>query len=132
MQIQYKTGIFPNTEEIIEVYMSSGINRPVDDSKRIEQMYQNSNLIVSAWEGSTLVGIARSLTDLVYCCYLSDLAVRAEYQKRGVGKKLIELTKEVIGDKSMLLLLSAPGALDYYPKVGFEKVANGFIIHRKS
>jgi N-acetylglutamate synthase-like GNAT family acetyltransferase len=85
---------------------------------------------VTAWDKDKLVGIARSLTDFSYCCYLSDLAVRKDYQKGGIGKKLIALTKEYIGDHAMLLLLSAQTAMDYYPKVGFQKVENGFIIKR--
>jgi predicted N-acetyltransferase YhbS len=86
--------------------------------------------VVSAWDEDKLVGIARSLSDFCYCCYLSDLAVRQEYKKLGIGKKLIALTKEKIGDQSMLFLLSAPSAMDYYPKINFEKVENGFIINR--
>jgi ribosomal protein S18 acetylase RimI-like enzyme len=77
-----------------------------------------------------LVGVSRSLTDFCYCCYLSDLAVRKEYQTSGIGKKLIELTKSVIGDQTALILLSAPAAMEFYPKIGFSKIENGFIIKR--
>ncbi|MDP2303041.1 MAG: GNAT family N-acetyltransferase [Ignavibacteria bacterium] len=130
MEITYKLDITPDTESIIDLYNSSGINRPTTDKKRIAKMYAHSNLIVTAWDKEQLVGISRSLTDFCYCCYLSDLAVREEYQKSGIGKKLIDLTKEKIGDQTMLLLLSAPAAMDYYPKVNFKKVDNGFIINR--
>ena len=130
MEITYRLDFTPETELIIDLYNSSGINRPTSDSKRIAEMYANSNLVVTAWEEDKLVGIARSLTDFCYCCYLSDLAVRKEYQKFGIGKKLISLTKEKIGNQTMLLLLAAPSAMDYYPKVGFQKVNNGFIINR--
>ncbi len=130
MKIEYKLDIIPSTEKIIDLYNSSGINRPTSDKVRISKMYANSNLIATAWDKDKLVGIARSLTDFSYCCYLSDLAVRKEYQKDGIGKKLIALTKEKIGNQVMLLLLSAPAAMDYYPKVGFQKVGNGFIINR--
>jgi predicted N-acetyltransferase YhbS len=78
------------------------------------------------------VGIARSLTDFCYCCYLSDLAVSENHKKAGIGKRLIELTQERLGEQVTLILLSAPGAMEYYPKVGFEKIPNGFIIHRKN
>jgi predicted N-acetyltransferase YhbS len=61
---------------------------------------------------------------------LSDLAVRKEYQKLGIGKRLIRETKEKIGDQTMLLLLSAPTAMEYYPAVGFQEVKNAFIINR--
>ncbi len=130
MEIVYKLGIIPETEAIIELYNSSGINRPINDKERIRKMYSNSNLVVTAWDKNQLVGISRSLTDYCYCCYLSDLAVRKEYQEHGIGKKLITLTKEKIGDQTMLLLLSSPTAMEYYPKVGFQKVDTGFIIKR--
>ena len=130
MEITYKTDILPGTEQIINVYKSSGINRPVEDAERIKKMYDNSDVIVTAWHDEELVGISRALTDFCYCCYLSDLAVSKPFQKQGIGRKLVELTKEKIGNECMLLLLAAPAAIDYYPKIGLEKVENGFIINR--
>lgn len=130
MKISYKTDVIPEKELVVDLYKSSGLNRPVDDKERIGGMYENSNLVITAWDGETLVGVARSLTDFCYCCYLSDLAVRKEYQKLGIGKGLIQRTKEQIGDQTMLLLLSAPTAMEYYPAVGFQKVENAFTINR--
>lgn len=130
MKITYQTGLIPDTKDIVEVYRSSGIKRPVEDLARIANMYANSNLIVTAWAGKKLVGISRSITDFSYCCYLSDLAVRKEYQKNGIGRELIALTREQIGTQVTLILLSAPEAIDYYPKVGFEKIDNGYMIKR--
>jgi ribosomal protein S18 acetylase RimI-like enzyme len=112
MAIEYKFDITPATEIIIDLYESSGINRPTTDKERITKMYANSNFIVTAWDKDKLVGIARSLTDFCHCCYLSDLAVRKEYQKQGIGKKLIRLTKDKIDKVTMLLLLSAPTTMD--------------------
>lgn len=128
--IEYKINFPLNVDEVINVFKSSGINRPVHEPERIFKMIQYANLIISAWNKDKLVGIARSVTDFSYCCYLSDLAVKKEYQHKGIGKKLIELTRQEVSNKSMLLLLSAPPAMEYYPKQGFEKVENGFIIKR--
>jgi len=130
MEITYRNDIMPDTDKIIDVYNSSGINRPTTDKERIEKMYSNSNLILTAWDKDKLVGISRSLTDFCFCCYLSDLAVRKDYQKSGVGQKLIQLTKEKVGEQTSLILLSAPTAMEYYPKVGMQKIDNGFIIKR--
>ncbi len=131
ISIIYKTDVIPATQKIIQVYDSSGINRPTSDEDRITKMYANSNLVVTAWDKEELVGIARSLSDFCYACYLSDLAVSKEYQNKGIGKKLIKITKEKIGDQSMLLLLSAPTAVEYYPKVGLENFTDAFLIRRK-
>jgi len=70
------------------------------------------------------------MTDFTYSCYLSDLAVRKEYQKQGIGKKLILLTKERLGDQCMLLLVSAPAAVNFYSRIGMDVVQNTFITKR--
>lgn len=132
MQITYKINTQITAEQVSELFTKSGINRPADDLPRVRKMLDNSNLIITAWSEDKIVGIARSLTDFCYCCYLSDLAVDIEFQKNGIGKELINRTREAITDQSMLLLLSAPLAMDYYPKVDFERTDKAFIINRKS
>jgi len=132
MDIQFKTDQVPAADAVIDLYLSAGLIRPTDDAERISNMYRHSDLVITAWDGPLLVGVSRSVTDFHYCCYLSDLAIRKEYQKGGIGKRLVQLTKEAIGNKCMLLLLSAPTAMEYYPKIGMDTVTNGFIIKRES
>lgn len=131
MGIIYKLDTVPTATQIIELYDDAGLPRPTHDKNRIQKMYENSNLIISAWDGDVLVGVARSITDWCWSCYLADLAIRQSHQKDGIGKRLIELTREKIGEETMLLLLSVPTAMDYYPKVGFAKQESSFIINRK-
>jgi predicted N-acetyltransferase YhbS len=50
---------------------------------------------------------------------LSDLAVRVSHQRRGIGKELIRRTQAEGGTKTTVLLLAAPAAENYYPRVGF-------------
>ena len=120
----------PELEKIIDLYRAAELPRPIEDAERIRKMYHHSNLIITAWDGETLIGIARTITDWSWSSYLADLAVLPDYQKCGVGKGLIERTRKEVGNHSMLLLLSVPTALGYYPKVGFEKENRAFIIHR--
>jgi len=131
MPISYHFNKKPTAVQLIELYENAGLQRPTNDQARMQQMIDHANLFVTAWDGDVLVGAARSITDWAYACYLSDLAVRHEYKKMGIGKKLIELTKEKVGKQSMLLLLSVESALDYYPKVGFTKQERSFIIKRE-
>ena len=130
MEISYKTGILPATEQVIALYERAGLPRPTKDKARIQQMFEHADLVVTAWDAETLVGVARCITDWVWCCYLSDLAVDPDYKKTGIGKKLVALTKERLGEQSMLLLLSVPSAMDYYPKIGFTKDDRAFMINR--
>lgn len=109
-------------QEFIEVLNKStlGERRPVNEPERISKMLEYGNLIVTARENNVLVGVARSLTDFMYCTYLSDLAVDQSYQKKGIGKELIRRTK-LESPKAKLILLAAPKAVDYYPKIGMKK-----------
>lgn len=132
MDIIYKTDVTPQAGAVVDLYLSAGLKRPTEDEARIAKMYENSDLVVTAWHNDVLVGVSRTITDFVYCSYLSDLAVRKEYQTEGIGKQLVALTKETLGDQCMMLLLSAPTAMEYYPKIGMDTVSNGFIINRKS
>jgi len=111
-----------DVSEFIEVLKNSKLAelRPIDDEQRISSMCNNANLIVTARLDGILIGVARSITDFVYCTYLSDLAVDIKYQKTGIGKRLIEETKKQT-PQAKLILLSAPAAIDYYPKIGMTK-----------
>lgn len=131
MEIVYKTDIIPAAEQVIELYEDAGLKRPTHDKERISKMYENSNLVVTAWQYDQLVGVARCITDWAWSCYLADLAVRKELKGAGIGKRLLEVTKETLGKESMILLLSVPTAFEYYPKVGFSKEDRAFIMHRE-
>jgi N-acetylglutamate synthase-like GNAT family acetyltransferase len=131
MEIIYSSDIIPSPQQVIELYKNCGLPRPVDDADRIKRLYQGSNLIVTAWHNNQLVGVARCITDWAWSCYLADLAVSTILKKSGIGKKLIQLTQQKLGDEVMILLLSVPDAMEYYPKVGFDTVNNGFLIPRK-
>jgi predicted N-acetyltransferase YhbS len=111
-----------DVSEFIEVLKNSTLaeRRPINDEQRISSMCNNANLIVTARLDGVLIGVARSITDFVYCTYLSDLAVDIKYQKTGIGKRLIEETKKQT-PHAKLILLSAPAAVDYYPKIGMTK-----------
>lgn len=129
--IDYRHNLPLDPVDVIRVFDASGITRPTGDLPRIARMFANANLIISAWDGPKLVGLSRALTDHSYCCYLSDLAIDREYQKHGIGRELIRRTQCVIGEDVSLILLSAPGAMSYYPKAGFTLADNAYIIRRK-
>jgi len=130
-EFDYRQNAPLEVADIIRVFTSSGIRRPADDPARIGRMFDNSQLVISAWRGARLVGVARSITDWSYCCYLSDLAIEREFQRRGIGRELLRRTREAIGDEVSLMLLAAPEAASYYGALGFSVIDNGFRIARR-
>lgn len=131
IEITYQHNLPLDPRDVIRVFQASGITRPVNDLPRIARMFAAPALTISAWHEGRLVGLSRSLTDYAYCCYLSDLAVDREYQGCGIGKELVRRTRETVGDEVSVVLLSAPGAMSYYPTLDFAAADNAFIIKRK-
>ena len=131
MPLIYATNESIAAEELAVLYRRAGLNRPVDDLERIAAMIHHADLIVTARDGGRLIGAARSITDFRYCCYLSDLAVDPDYQRAGVGRELVRRIQMALGDEVMILLLSVPAAMEYYPKIGFEKSDRAFLIPRE-
>lgn len=117
--------------ELAALYDRAGLRRPTDDLPRMQKLLDHSDLLLCAVDGERLVGVARSLTDYAHIGYLADLAVDPDYQGQGIGQELIRLTRERLGPEVMLLLLSAPGAMSYYPHIGFDRRENAFSLPRE-
>lgn len=121
MDIRYRVNAPLATAQFIELLASStlGERRPIDDPTCMAGMLANSNLLVTAWDGDLPVGVARSITDFHYACYLSDLAVRRSHQNRGIGLRLQAMTQDQLGPRCKLILIAAPAANAYYPRLGY-------------
>ena len=120
-------------DEYIDVVAKSGLNRPIGDRPRIEQMLKQANLILTARQDGKLVGFARSLTDFCFCCYLSDLAVDKACQGQGIGRRLIEETRAAAGGaQTTTLLRSAPTAMTFYEGIEMPKADNCFLYRRQA
>jgi predicted N-acetyltransferase YhbS len=130
MNITYSTSRSITETEFVDLLNRTtlGTRRPVNDPKIIAAMLRHADLLCTAWSENKLVGVARSVTDFDYCCYLSDLAVDEAYQNRGIGKELIALTKSRLGSKAFIVLLAAPTAREYYPKIGFDPHPSAWLL----
>jgi predicted N-acetyltransferase YhbS len=130
MRIRYQHDKSISEDEFVDLLRRSTLaeRRPVEDRSCVKAMLRHANLLCTAWDGEILIGIARSVTDFEYCCYLSDLAVDIGYQKRGIGRELIHLTQSRLGKRAKIILLAAPAAEKYYPRIGFEAHPSAWII----
>lgn len=121
MEIQYRLNQTINAAQFVNLLnrCALGERRPVDNETCIQGMLDNSNLVVSAWIGDELIGIARCVTDFHYCCYLSDLAVDNDLQDSGVGKTLVQLCQDQLETTCKIILVASPDANSYYQHIGF-------------
>ena len=130
LNIRYEINRAITAEQFVELLRRSTLaeRRPVDDATCITAMLLHANLLVTAWYDERLVGVARSITDFAYCCYLSDLAVDEIFQKQGIGKELIRLTQAQLGPRAKVILLAGPKAEGYYPNIGFEAHGSAWVL----
>lgn len=119
-------------EEFQSVLVASTLaeRRPAGDLARLQAMLRNADVIVTARDAGKLVGISRAITDFAYCCYLSDLAVDSMYQRQGIGKRLIAETHRAAGETTTLILVAAPAAEAYYPRIGMKHLPSCWSIPR--
>ncbi len=131
--VRYRKNAKITPGQFVDILERSGLaaRRPVDDAACMAGMLDNGNLAVTAWNGDALVGIARSVTDFYYCCYLSELAVDRDFQRQGIGRELISQTQAELGKHCTIILLSAPKAVDYYPRIGMERHPQAWVLDRK-
>ncbi|MCK9505988.1 MAG: GNAT family N-acetyltransferase [Porticoccaceae bacterium] len=132
MSIEYKINEPITASQFVGLLKASTLaeRRPVDDLDCMRGMISNSNLIVTAWNGDLLVGVARSVADFHYACYLSDLAVHLDYQRSGIGKVLQQLTQKQLGARCKLILIAAPAANSYYEHIGFTNNQRCWVLDR--
>lgn len=118
-------------DEAIALYKASGIARPTEQPERMQRMLQQANLVITARRQGQLVGLARCLTDFSWVVYIADLLVDKAWQQQGIGAQLLTEVQRLTGPQVQQLLLSAPSAIAYYPKVGFRPLSNAFAIARQ-
>ena len=130
MNIRYETSCAITEDDFVNLLRRSTLaeRRPVDDPACIRAMLKHANLLCTAWDNRKLIGVARSLTDFEFCCYLSDLAVDEAYQRMGVGRELVRLTLSQLGRKARLILLAAPKAEKYYARIGFDAHPSAWVV----
>ena len=119
MAIEYRINPNLSLTDFINILDKStlGERRPLHDLEAMQLMLDHANAYIGAYDGEKLVGLARAMTDFSYTTYLADLAVDESYQHQGIGKALIDHLKTHTPN-AKIILVAAPKAMDYYPKIG--------------
>ncbi len=110
---------------IATLYRRAPLLRPTDDADALWTAFENSQLVLTLWDGTRLVGLARILTDGAQTSYLCDVAVEPDVQGEGVGRRLIdEALAHCKGTEMVLRDSSFAGG--YWAKLGFAPVQNAW------
>ena len=121
MNVIYKTDI-PDCEQYFSLFESTGWNVKYRVSK--EELFtavKRSYFSVSAYSSERLIGFGRVLSDGILHAMIYEMIVCPEYQKKGVGSKILNmLMKKCLDNKIMdIQLFCAKGKRNFYEKHGF-------------
>lgn len=120
IQLDYSITI----DEFLEMVKSVGWK--TYSKGQVEKALKNTMYMVKATVDGKLAGIGRVVGDYSIVCILTDVCVKPEFQKQGIGlkitselKKLIEENMEV-GEKMQIELTPTAGNESFYEKAGFK------------
>lgn len=107
-------------EEIRDLFQS--VNwLSADYAARLVEAFQNAGTVVTAWQGKTLIGLAEVVDDGELVAYIHYLLVRPEYQKRRIGKSLLDMVKKRYKKFLYLVVISEEEKnAGFYKKSGFD------------
>lgn len=102
-----------------------------DDPKRLQTMLDHTQLMVSLWDGTKLIGVARCLTDFEDSCYLSEIVIHPDYRGQHLGEQLIKTIRLYLGDRVSLILRADHAAIGFYKRIGLPRVDDLYRLNRK-
>ncbi|MDM7549245.1 GNAT family N-acetyltransferase [Lacticaseibacillus paracasei] len=111
----------PTMPEVLALYKSVGWSMYTRAPARLERALTHSLTVLSAYEGKQLVGLIRAVGDGETILFIQDLLVLPEYQRRGIGKQLIEALLARFPEVRQRVLLTDddPKTRSFYKAAGF-------------
>jgi ribosomal protein S18 acetylase RimI-like enzyme len=122
--ISYKLGLeYIDWSELFHLYGKINMLRRFIENRefdKIQSAFKKSYKVVTAWDGKKLIGCSRMLSDGICYGAVFDVGVLPEYQKKGVGKGLMNLLLK--GEENISIhLTSTFGNENFYKNLGFKK-----------
>ena len=92
--------------------------------ERIPRLLENANISLAARnDKNRIVGVLLGLTDFAYWLYITDLGVDRNYERQGIGRRLMKQAHEMAGGEKdiAVYLIANEHAIPFYEKLGMKK-----------
>lgn len=112
----------PDLPELLDLYASVGWTSYTRDPEALARAVRQSGFVWTTRDGAgQLLGLVRGVTDDVSILYVQDILVTPAWQRRGVGRALMEAVLERYPHVMQTVLLTddGPGQLAFYRSLGF-------------
>lgn len=107
--------------EILPLYKAVGWSNYYERPEMLRKAYANSLMILGAYEEENLIGILRAVGDGYSIVLIQDILVYPEYQRRGIGTRLMRAVLERYADVYQLQLATdnTEKTVSFYKSLGF-------------
>lgn len=116
--IQYRDTHDISPEDLQELFLSvswSSGNYP----ERLAEAMRGFETVFTAWDGDKLIGLISAMDDHSMTAYIHFLLVNPDYQGKGIGKRLVEMTKKKYSDFLRIVLVAYDKQIGFYENCGF-------------
>lgn len=116
-----------NTEEYIDFLKRTDLGSQYPKERfreRIPRLLENASISLTARnEAHRIVGVLLGLTDFAYWLYVTDLGVDRDYERQGIGRRLMKQAHEMAGGEKdiAVYLIANEQAIPFYEKLGMRK-----------
>lgn len=100
---------------------------------RIAKLVKNASIsLVARNDERKIVGVCFAITDFAYWMFITDLGVDRDYERRGIGRRLMEQALEVAGGEKDIIVYTLPNenAVGFYEKFGMSKSSEVMELNR--
>ncbi len=119
LEIEFRDGGDLPHDAVIALYRECGWSSAEKPDQLLTAL-ANSHTVISAWHTGTFVGLGNAISDGALVVYYSHLLVRPTFQRRGIGKRIIEALQTRYAGFHQQILLAVPEAIEFYRKCGFQ------------
>ena len=107
-------------DEILDLYRSmhwSSAEKP----ELLIAALNNSHSLVTASIDGRLIGLCNAISDGYLVVYYPHMIVHPDYQRQGIGRKMMELMKGKYGDFHQQMIVADGGSVEFYKSLGYER-----------
>ena len=114
-------------EEYIDFLKRTGLGAQYPKERfaeRIPRLLENASISLAARnDENRLIGVLLGLTDFAYWLYVTDLGVDRDYERQGIGRRLMRQAHEMAGGEKdiAVYLIANEDAVPFYEKLGMKR-----------
>lgn len=125
MDIRYLTNNSISNAELMTLYGQLGWTGYTDHPDKMSKILKGSLWYMSAYDGNKLAGLIRVVGDGCSIVYVQDILVLEAYQRKGIGRKLMESMLEAFHDIRQIVLITDDSEKNrsFYQSVGMHLIA---------